>query len=119
MTKHTKQINEHMKNIREDTAPFKPLETLEGWDEYAECVVKTWPSGLHAVFSHDLDAEGERKWLHMSVSRANQYPGWDELKRVVWTKGLFDPDKDVTMAMPRLEEQAVSYPYVLHFWQED
>ena len=118
MVRQAKQIDAHIRGKKKNTKPFT-IAVPEGWDAHGACIVRSWPFGLHAVFSHDLDMPGGRSWRHLSVSRINQYPGWDELKRVVYTKGLFDLDKDIVMVMPKPEEQAVAYPYVLHFWQED
>ena len=124
--KHERAVKAHKEGIRLSTQADLCGVVPAGWEVYSEsCIVLIQDYGLHAVFSLDYDiavnpllTDTVPKYRHLSMSRVGQYPGWDEIKRVVYTPGLFDHEQEVVMRFPKAEENTVAYPYVLHFYQE-
>lgn len=70
-------------------------------------------SGLRVVVSGAIERDGKR-WLHVSCSRRDRVPSWDDLKLV---KEVFlGNDRLAVQVLPRAEEYVNIHPYVLHLW---
>lgn len=79
-------------------------------------------AGMKCLFS--IDPSGEKgEWeRHLSLSRDDRYPGWDEMKRFVYSCGLFDPNKPVYMILPaknKPQEYVNTNKNCFHWWQEE
>ena len=56
-------------------------------------------TGLRILYS--IDPIGKGKWeKHMSISRQDRYPSWEEMKEKIFNSGLFNPNKSVFMVLP-------------------
>lgn len=70
-------------------------------------------TGLGIIKSVD-DTPKWGKLKHVSVSRADRYPGWDELLEV---KEHFFGDVDCAMLMPKKEDYVNVHQNCFHIWQ--
>lgn len=64
------------------------------------CIIHQTISGLRCMFSIDPCGSGGAWERHLSMSRADRYPGWDEMKDMIYGAGLMDPNKPVQMILP-------------------
>lgn len=54
-------------------------------------------------------------WEHVSVSRRDRCPTWDEM---CWVKGLFwEPEDCVVQFHPSASQYVNLHPYCLHMWR--
>lgn len=100
-------------------------------------LVRDYPGGLRALFSIDpyaswSDAE-DAWWRHLSVSRIDRYPKWDEMRNLVYSCGYFDATRSVSMVLPSKDEYVGTLgtgpkrfgtgfgenPNVFHWWQRE
>ena len=106
-----------------ETDEYVPTK-VKGWEVINEDANGRWyrnKTGLLACFTLDyraspFDAEqGSRqeRWLHVSVSRRNKLPSWDDLRLV---KDTFLPDWTAYQILPPKEEHVNIHPYCLHLW---
>jgi hypothetical protein len=64
---------------------------------------------VHVIASDELG------WEHVSVSRKDRLPTWDELRQV---KNIFWDDEDcVVLYFPKLSEYANDHPFCMHLWR--
>lgn len=71
------------------------------------------PSGLRVMLSGNTESDGN-KWLHLSVSRKDRLPKWDELKAA---RAVFlTEDLKALQIFPPKEEYVNDNPFVLHLW---
>ena len=70
-------------------------------------------AGLRVLASHAREADG-MLWLHVSVSRSDRIPSWDDLK-VIRTVFIGD-DRLALQVFPPKEEWINLHPYCLHLW---
>lgn len=94
----------------------------EGWEIGPALITRDEHYGLHAVCSIDEITKDDPAlpnghYLHMSISRPYQTPGWKECSRYVWESGLFDEARPIVMVLWPRKETAQGFPNVLHFWQ--
>lgn len=69
--------------------------------------------GRSVLASITTESDG-RQWLHVSVSRRNRLPSWEELREV---KELFVGRERVALqVLPRTSEYINVHPFVLHLW---
>ena len=69
--------------------------------------------GLRVICSVE-QREGEDKWLHVSVSRADKIPSWEDLGEI---KNLFiGEDRAAIQILPKKNEYVNVHPRVLHLW---
>lgn len=92
----------------------RPL--LPGWD-----IVQVLPDGyacqsldgLRVIVSGAVEADG-RRWLHVSVSRSDRLPSWEDMTRV---KALIiGPDRYAYQIHPPAILHVNLHPRVLHLW---
>jgi hypothetical protein len=62
-----------------------------------------------------LALSSSRRYLHVSISRADRLPDWPELLAAV--EALAGPDIDMAMIKPRRADYVNLHDYCLHFWQ--
>ncbi len=64
-----------------------------------------------------VNADNTPKWgklKHISISRTNMYPSWDEILRV---KDYFFGDVDCMMVMPKEQDYINCHQFCFHIWQ--
>lgn len=54
-------------------------------------------------------------FLHISISRPNRYPGWDEQVQVV--EAIAGKDLDMAMIKPRRDDYLSLHRYCFHWWE--
>lgn len=69
--------------------------------------------GLAVLVSIDRTPHGDL--MHVSVSRPDRYPAWDEILAVRYE--LFPRNKDVMMVMPRDGDYVKLHPNCFHMWE--
>lgn len=69
---------------------------------------------LRAIGSTDTDADGV-VWRHLSVSRADRYPTWDELTEARYR--FFEEETEVVQFLPPRSEYVNLHPNCFHLWQ--
>lgn len=70
-------------------------------------------TGLVVILSANREGDG-RRWLHLSVSRRNRLPSWEDLREV---KAIFlGPTRKAIQILPPEAEYVNLHPYVLHLW---
>lgn len=68
-----------------------------------------FPNGLRVILSAEMG------WDHVSVSRDDRCPTWDEM---CWIKDTFFKDAEVVMQLHPAKEHYVNYhPFCLHLWR--
>jgi hypothetical protein len=69
--------------------------------------------GLRVIASAALEEDG-KWWLHVSASRYNRLPSWEDLRRV---KDIFvGPNAVAYQVLPMQSEYVNINPFVLHLW---
>lgn len=66
---------------------------------------------LHIMSSGPLDDE----WEHVSVSRDDRCPTWDEMSRV--KRWFWDDEEAVMQLHPPLSSHVNQHPFCLHLWR--
>lgn len=96
-------------------------------------LVRDYANGLRALYSIDpyaswSDCE-DGWWRHLSISRQNKYPTWEEQRDLVYGCGYFDTTRNVRMVLPARREYIGELgtgprhvgkdtnPNVFHWWQ--
>lgn len=69
--------------------------------------------GLRIIAS-TADYEDGREWLHVSVSRADRLPNWDDLKRV--KNVIVGMDRFAYQIFPPASEHVNIHEFCLHLW---
>lgn len=70
--------------------------------------------GLAVMLSVEVKADDPRKWLHVSLSRRDRLPSWDDLRAV---KDVFvGRDRTAIQVFPPAGEYVNTNPNVLHLW---
>jgi len=88
------------------------------WNEQ-KCTVtqRYWfvsrPDGPIGVMA-GLERHGGRRWMHLSVSRRNRLPSWEDLKLV--KKVLAGPERQAIQVIPRDKEYVNIHPNCLHLF---
>lgn len=60
---------------------------------------KDLPSGLRIMFSIERRDDGKEE-KHMSFSRRDRYPDWEEMRDFLCESDLIDPMLEITMTLP-------------------
>jgi len=80
-----------------------------------------WQSadGIVVVASLDslphLTIKSKSRFLHISISRNDRYPSWDELVAIV--EAIAGPDLDMAMIKPRRSDYVNLHSFAMHFWE--
>ena len=96
-----------------------PMETLS----------RTYPDGLGVSVSietyngneDDLPPMGAGEYLHISLSRHDRYPKWDEMKAFIYsssTVAWIDRKRDVVMVLPPIGKYVNFHRNCFHFYQK-
>lgn len=81
-------------------------------------------SGMGVLLSHDfydgddVPPTGEGDYVHISLSRPDRYPGWDEMRDFIYGCGFFDASRDVMMLLPRKDQYVNLHSNCFHFYQK-
>ena len=95
-----------------DLFPAKPLMFAEIRDvPYLAYLHINMP--LRVICSACVEADGKR-WVHVSCSRPNRIPSWEELRLVKDT--FVGRDRKAIQVLPSDAEYVNAHPYVLHLW---
>lgn len=103
---------------REAWRRWRPRVLPADWYPMEDCASgmgKAYKSadGLLVLASVRQELDG-RLWAHVSVSRRERLPSWDDLKLV---KDLFvGRDRPAYQVLPRARDYVNVHPYVLHLW---
>jgi len=87
-----------------------------------------WPPGSGNIaghlFEHKLTElrvirsfstiKGGEKWVHISVSRPDRLPSWEELTKV--KNEFLGEDVEAYQVLPRKEDYVNTHRYCLHLW---
>lgn len=93
---------------REDVTGLRALFSLEQHENTCrEGVDACW--GCYA---------GPGRYRHMSISRPDRYPDWDEMIAFIRRSGLFDLDHEVQQVLPPLRDHHNLHPNCFHWWQK-
>ena len=98
-----------------DSRVYDPPKLPPRWTRHAMLGATgfTHKSGLKVICSVSLERDGQ-DWLHVSVSRPDQLPSWDDLKNV---KNIFcGRDGKAILVFPPQAEYVNLNPYVHHLW---
>jgi hypothetical protein len=69
---------------------------------------------LRVLSSQRREGDGKR-WVHVSVSRADRLPSWEDLRDV---KDVFlGTDSVAVQVLPRRQDYVNDHPYVLHLFR--
>lgn len=74
--------------------------------------------GLQCIGSLDpLPHRGITKkgYLHLSITRHDRYPGWDEMVALV--EAIAGTDVDMAMIKPRRSDYVAMHQYCFHWWE--
>lgn len=73
-------------------------------------------NGLKVLVSQDLTDDGEH-WLHVSISRENRLPSWDDLKLA---KDIFiGRQNEAVQVLPADRDYVNLHPNCLHLWSPE
>lgn len=88
-------------------APWRPIQA-PGVGQYAY-----QRPGLVVLVSTDIEQD-DRLWLHVSVSRRERLPSWEEINEV---KDIFvGKDRKAVMVFPPEDEKVNIHPYCMHLF---
>lgn len=74
------------------------------------------PGGLRVIASRDTMVDSST-WLHVSVSRQDRLPSWEDLRRI---KDEFVGRSEIAIqVLPPDREYVDCHPYCLHLWSPD
>lgn len=113
-----------------ETYDGRPLVIPPGWTEkkvgslimlFAETA-----AGLRATFTIERYAEVadppplgiKGTYARIVISRADRYPGWNEMRDFIRTCGLFDRSRDVFMLLPPDAEYVNLHKNCFHWFQK-
>jgi len=104
------------------TEQYCPETIPKGWNKIqpppgAQFVGQEWfrsPDGLLVCFTADnLQGDG-KTWLHVSMSRQQKIPTYDDMAKV---KRIFiGPERQAVQIFPMHDRHVNIHPYCLHLW---
>lgn len=107
-----------------------PIVIPDGWRKYSNenfsYIFYQTISLMRVIFSIecleegyiDLPPTGPGKYRHISISRENRYPEWDEMRDFIYSCGLFDSDKNVMMILSPKSRYINISKNCFHFFQK-
>jgi hypothetical protein len=87
----------------------------------ATLTLSAWYSddGLAVAASIDrlphLTIKSKLGFLHLSISRNDRYPSWEEMVQIA--EMIAGPDLDMAMIKPRRSDYVNEHPFCLHWWE--
>jgi len=106
------QLSQTVQAVAPQVLPFnwKPLKN-HGLGEDMRCYQGR--AGLRVFLSVALERDGKR-WVHVSFSRRDALPNWEDVRAV---KDLFiGKDKEALQVFPPEDEYVNLHPRTLHLW---
>lgn len=98
------------------TRPDVPRVLPFGWErgpDMYDAARFRGPRGLRVIVTEGLERDGKR-WRHVSVSKRDQLPSWDDLKAV--KDLLIGSEALAIQVLPRASEYVNIHPHCLHLW---
>lgn len=74
------------------------------------------PNGLRVVISLD-ELDRDELWLHLSVSRSDRLPSWEDLKFV--KDALIGRNHEAIQVLPKDSEYVNIHRFCLHLWSRE
>jgi len=72
------------------------------------------PDGLLVITTQDTEPDTGRSWLHVSFSRSDRMPTYDDLQLV--REHFIGTDRLCLQVFPREEHYVNLHPHCLHLW---
>ena len=86
---------------------------FEKIEERLDGVAYRSPDGIIVIISKAVEQDG-KEWMHVSFSRKNRMPSYNDMALV---KAVFiGPDKDAVMVLPRKSKHVNIHNYCLHLF---
>lgn len=107
----------NLHRIADCIAPRLRRPVPNDWTETTAAGPPMWthPSGLRVAATSDKLEDGSW-WLHVSVSRADKLPSWDDLK---FAKDAFiGRNYEAVQVLPKDTEFVNCMPFCLHLWSQ-
>jgi hypothetical protein len=105
--------NLHLLDLHRITDPLL-LKMWGGWAGDETCGAFMFPSDVDKAPLRVIASSGEG-WDHVSISRANRCPNWQEMKQIA---ALFFKEDEVAMQLHvPASEHVNNHPYCLHWWR--
>lgn len=103
--------------LQADSADALPRVLPSTWTEMPGKILGVYAhvSGLRVISSVARDpAQDNRRWLHVSMSRRDRLPSYEDMRRV---KDLFiGPERKAIQIFPKESEYCNRHAYCLHLW---
>jgi len=104
----------------------KPEIIPASWTDKGQFITKMTPTGLNVILSieqfdeRDKDAPpmGVGEYVHISLSRQDRYPEWDEMRDFCYGTGFFDHSRDLVMILPPKKDYVNVHTNCFHFYQK-
>lgn len=111
----------NLPNLTRITASVEPKfrrPVPSDWTQVGPDSMFAWShtSGLRVICSTDTMEDGGT-WLHVSVSRSNSLPSWDDLKLV--KDAFIGRNHEAVQVLPRDEDFVNLHPFCLHLWSPE
>lgn len=74
-------------------------------------------SGLVIIYSLAI-IEGGRRFHHISFSRQDRIPSWEEMRDALYDLPWLKKDQEVFMTLPPKEDYVNYCSFAMHWWQE-
>ena len=97
---------------------WKPFKGVSIWTETVSGLCAIYSIDTHDLGDIDCPPMGAGDYNHVSLSRTDKYPGWDEMRDFIYSCGLFDENRDVCMFLPPKEQYVNQHPNCFHFYQK-
>jgi hypothetical protein len=91
---------------------FESREIRMGSDRMSARIFRP-PRGYAVLVSIDR-LNDKKEWLHLSVSRPDRLPSWEDLRETKNT--LLGAEKVAIQLLPRESEYVNAHPFTLHLW---
>jgi hypothetical protein len=82
-------------------------------DRPGVCAWKKIDDGVFVVISESMESDN-RRWLHVSCSRPNRIPTWQDVRRV--KDAFVGKNRKAIQVLPCEAEYVNLHPFVLHLW---
>jgi hypothetical protein len=88
------------------------------WTEVEGMLSRMWThtNGLRVGLSCDV-LDNRSRWLHLSVSRSNRLPSWEDMKFV--KDAFIGRDHEAIQVLPKDEDFVNLHPFCLHLWSPE
>lgn len=80
-------------------------------------IYKITVGGLAVMVSFSTIEDG-RKYLHISFSRPDRIPSWEEMRDALYDLPWVNCAKEIFMTLPPKQDYVNLNPNVMHWWQD-